>query len=224
VGSPQDIHCTMGTVGGVELIAVIISWIRPGGDTITSDSRLTISPTTSSDNDFISTLQFSYLMEGDEGMYTCSVMILETRASNSVEIASLTGEFLKWVFNYVILNLFVAVPTPFSISVMPPATQIVGQSLLLECDVVSVRGITSGIEIVWSSDSTELQRDGGVSLTVRSPTTTNLTNTYIISPLSTSDEGRTYQCEMTINTTPPVVTATNVTLDVTGMMFILNKT
>ena len=107
---------------------------------------------------------------------------------------------------------------------MPPATQIVGQPLLLECDVVSVRGITSDIEIVWNRDSTELQRDGGVSLTFRSPTTTNLTNTYSISPLSTSDEGRTYQCEMIINTTPPVVAATNVTLDVTGMMFILNKT
>ena len=105
MGSPQDIHCTVGTVGGVEFSTVIISWTRPGGDTITSDSRVTISSTTSSGNDYISTLQFAYLMEGDEGMYTCSVMILETSASNSVEIASLTGEFLNCIFNYVILNL-----------------------------------------------------------------------------------------------------------------------
>ena len=98
-----------------------------------------------------------------------------------------------------------------------PPTQIVGQSLLLECDVVSVRGITSNIDIVWSSDGTVLQTDEGVSLTVRTPTTTSLASTYLISPLSTSDEDRTYQCEMIINATQPVITANNVTLDVTGV-------
>ncbi|XP_065889976.1 uncharacterized protein [Dysidea avara] len=197
VGSPQDIHCTVGTVDGVEFSTVLISWTRPGGDTITNDSRVTISPTTSSGNDYISTLQFAYLMEGDEGMYTCNVMILETSASNSIEIVNLI------------------IPTPVSISVMSPATQIVGQSLMLECNAVSVRGITSRIDVVWSSDGTVLQTDEGVNLTDRTPTTTSLTNTYLISPLSTSDEDRTYQCEMIINTTPPIITASNVTLDVT---------
>jgi len=101
--------------------------------------------------------------------------------------------------------------------VVAPPTQIVGQSLLLECDVISVRGITSNIDIVWSSDGAVLQTDEGVSLTVRTPTTTNLTSTFLISPLSTSDEDRTYQCEMIINTTQPVITTNNVTLDVTGI-------
>ena len=91
VGSHQEVHCTVGTVSGVELDSVMISWTRPGGDTITNDSRVTISPTTSSGNDYISTLQFAYLMEGDEGMYTCNVMILETSASDSVMIMDLTG-------------------------------------------------------------------------------------------------------------------------------------
>ena len=65
VGSPQDIQCTAGTVDGVEFSTVLISWTGSGGDTITNDNRVTISPTTSSGNDYISTLQFSYLMEGD---------------------------------------------------------------------------------------------------------------------------------------------------------------
>ena len=109
-----------------------------------------------------------------------------------------------------------------SISVVAPPTQIVGQSLLLECDVVSVKGITSNIDIVWSSDGIVLQTDEGVSLTVRTSTTTNLTSTYLISLLSTSDEDRTYQCEMIINATQPVITADNVTLDVTGVYICLN--
>ena len=33
-------------------------------------------------------------MEGDEGMYTCSVVILETSASDSVMLGDLTGKLL----------------------------------------------------------------------------------------------------------------------------------
>jgi len=91
VGSPQEIHCTVSTVNGVELSSVMISWMGPGGDTITNDSRVTISQTTSIRNDFISTLEFLYLTEGDEGTYTCNVMILETTGSDYITINNLTG-------------------------------------------------------------------------------------------------------------------------------------
>ena len=92
VGSPQDIQCIVSTVSGVELSSVMINWMGPGGESITNDSRVTISPTTSSGNNYTSSLQFTYLMEGDEGMYTCNVMILETISSNIVEIAELSGK------------------------------------------------------------------------------------------------------------------------------------
>ena len=92
VGSPQDIQCIVSTVSGVELSSVMISWMGPGGESITNDSRVTISPTTSSGNNYTSSLQFTYLMEGDEGMYTCNVMILETSGSQSVELKDLIGE------------------------------------------------------------------------------------------------------------------------------------
>ena len=95
VGSPQDIQCIVSTVNGVELSSVMISWMGPGGESITNDSRVTISPTTSSGNNYTSSLQFTYLMEGDEGMYTCNVMILETSASNSIHIQTLPGKILS---------------------------------------------------------------------------------------------------------------------------------
>ena len=95
VGSPQDIQCIVSTVSGVELSSVMISWMGPGGESITNDSRVTISPTTFSGNNYTSSLQFTYLMEGDEGMYTCNVMILEATAANVVEISALTGEHCK---------------------------------------------------------------------------------------------------------------------------------
>ena len=91
VGSPEEIHCTVSTVGGVEPHLVIISWLGPGGDTIRNNSRVIIIPTISVSNDYISTLEFTYLMEGDEGIYTCKVMILETTASDFIEVENLTG-------------------------------------------------------------------------------------------------------------------------------------
>ena len=92
VGSPQDIQCIVNTVSGVELSSVMISWMGPGGESITNDSRVTISPTTPSGNNYTSSLQFTYLMEGDEGMYTCNVMILENGASANVNLQTLTSK------------------------------------------------------------------------------------------------------------------------------------
>ena len=90
VGSPQIIQGTVSTVSGVESSSVIISWMGPLG-VITNDDRVTISSTTSSGNTFTSSIQFTYLMEGDEGTYTCNVMILETSGSASVELEAFIG-------------------------------------------------------------------------------------------------------------------------------------
>lgn len=94
VGSPQEMHCTVGTVNGVFFNSVRISWTSPKGNIITNNSRIIIDPTTSIDNDYISTLRFAYLMEGDDGLYICNVMILETYESQIIEISNLTGKQL----------------------------------------------------------------------------------------------------------------------------------
>jgi len=94
VGSPQVINCTVSTVSEVDSSSVMISWMGPGGGSITTNSRATISPTTSSGNTYTSSLQFIYLMEGDEGTYTCIVMILETTGSQSVMLAPLNRKLL----------------------------------------------------------------------------------------------------------------------------------
>ena len=88
VGDSLTIECRVDTVPGVSTVS--ISWI--GGATI-GDSRVTISTTTSSGNTHTSSLQFAYLMEGDEGNYTCNVMILENSTSSVVEILTLISKF-----------------------------------------------------------------------------------------------------------------------------------
>ena len=112
--------------------------------------------------------------------------------------------------------LIAIVPTP-SVTVTTPNTQVVGQSLTLECNVTAVRGITSRVDIIWSRDGTEVERMEGVS--VSSTTGNNMvmyTNTYTITQLSTTDDGREYQCEVVINTSPPVMANNSVRPDVMG--------
>ena len=99
VGSPLTIDCRVDTVPGVSSSSVTISWTAPGGvESIMNNSRVTFSLTTSNGNIFTSSLQFAYLMEGDEGNYTCNWMILETTGSQSVELQSLTSKFLLCFF------------------------------------------------------------------------------------------------------------------------------
>jgi len=93
VGNPQMIKCRVSAVSGVESSSVMMSWMGPGGDTITNNSRVIISLTSSSGNNYTSSIQFTYLMEGDNGTYTCNVMILETIGSLSVVLETLTSEY-----------------------------------------------------------------------------------------------------------------------------------
>ena len=95
VGSPQVITCRVTTVHGVTSNSVMITWMRPGGSIISgnSNSRVTSSETTISDTSYTNRLQFTYLMEGDEGTYACSVRILDISVSQPVTIETLSGMY-----------------------------------------------------------------------------------------------------------------------------------
>ena len=105
MGSPQVINCTVDTVGGVESSSVMISWMGAGGSSLVDHSRVAISPTTASGNTYTSSLQFMYLMEGDEGTYTCNVMILETSGSQSVELQSFTSTLQSQIIMFALIHV-----------------------------------------------------------------------------------------------------------------------
>ena len=95
VGSPQVINCTVSTVSGVESSSVMISWMGPGGNIDATNGRVSIGSVTDDGNSmYTRSLQFTYLMEGDEDTYTCNVMILGTGVSQSVELQSLNSKLL----------------------------------------------------------------------------------------------------------------------------------
>ena len=109
------------------------------------------------------------------------------------------------------------VPTP-TVSVTNTSTQTVGQSLTLQCEVTTVKGINSRVDIVWSN-GTELQRIDNVSSATMGDSLL-YTDFYTISLLSTTHDGGVYECEVVINSSPSATTAMdNITLGVIGEYF-----
>ena len=88
--------------------------------------------------------------------------------------------------------------------------------------MATVRGITSRVDIVWSSDDTEVQRMDNTTLsTLSDHDSPRHTDSYFISQLNTSDDGKVIQCKVVINSTPLVMASDNITLDVTGEHYII---
>ena len=106
-----------------------------------------------------------------------------------------------------------SVPDPV-IKVDAPSSQVVGQPLTLECNVTTVRGITSTVDIVWSSNGTELRKSKGTESNLINYNSVLYMDSYTIPLLSTVDENRTYECGIIINLALPLSVNDTITLDV----------
>ena len=124
------------------------------------------------------------------------------------------GDNLSYSRLFNIIDMYITVPTP-TVSVTAPNTQTVGQSLTLQCEVTTVRGITSRVDIVWSSNDTVLRRMNAVSSTTMGNSLV-YTDSYTTAQLNETDEGRMIQCEVVIDGSPSVMASDSIRLDVTG--------
>ena len=132
----------------------------------------------------------------------------------------LVSSVITIVLCYINRSFFVCVfistvPTP-SVTVTALNTQTVGQPLTLTCNAVTVRGITSRVDVIWSRDGMVIRSTQGGNASLALGRTADYTDTYTISQLNTTDDGREYQCEVVINTSPPVMATGSIMLDVMG--------
>ena len=119
-----------------------------------------------------------------------------------------------------IIIIYTIVPIP-SVAINILNNQMVGQALMLKCDVTTVRGITSRVDIIWSSNGVELNFIEGVNISSVTNDSVLFTNAYVISQLSTADENREYQCQVSIDTESPALTTDVVILNVIGKHIIM---
>ena len=93
--------------------------------------------------------------------------------------------------------------------------QTTGEPLTLYCNVTTVIGIISRVDIMWLVDGSELEiADPDVSLT--SNNMQLYMTSYTINQLSGSDNERVYQCKIRINTDILVMASDNFTLNISG--------
>jgi len=102
------------------------------------------------------------------------------------------------------------VPTP-TVTAMAPSTLTIGQSLTLECSVTAVKGITSRVDIIWTSFNTTLRRINDSSQ-ITMGSSVGYTDSYTIQRLCLVEQSEEYQCSVVINTSPLVMAIGSVTL------------
>ena len=88
----------------------------------------------------------------------------------------------------------------------------IGQPLILQCSVTTIRDINSRVDFVWISNGTELERVEGVTGVSSANNLAIYTNHYIIPQLSIADNNSLYTCEVIINRSPLLSATGNFTL------------
>ena len=97
-----------------------------------------------------------------------------------------------------------------------PDIPTVGQPFFMECIMTTARGITSTIDIIWSSGGVEAKRTTGAVISSSSGNFVVYRDFYNISLVTTADEHKLYQCRGVINSTPNLNAENNILLDLIG--------
>ena len=88
----QDIICSVTITPAIDSYSVELTWTN-NDSIITTDNRVTITPINITENPssftYTKTIQFAYLMEGDEGDYTCNVAVDDMMVSHSITLQNL---------------------------------------------------------------------------------------------------------------------------------------
>ena len=113
-----------------------------------------------------------------------------------------------------VLFCCVIVPIP-TVSVAILTNQSVGEPLTLYCNVTTVRGINSTVNIIWLRDDSELEMQD-INPPITSDNMQLYMTSYMIDHLSATDNEIVYQCRILIYSTPLVMASDNLTLNVTG--------
>ena len=90
IGEPHDLVCLIVLSSTTQSSSVNLTW-----NFTSNDSRVTVIPTTITADDSIgiiytTVIQFDYLMEGDEGNYTCTLTIDEDPTESTFNLETIS--------------------------------------------------------------------------------------------------------------------------------------
>ena len=91
----------------------------------------------------------------------------------------------------------------------------IGDPLTLDCTVTAVRGISSSVDIIWTTGGRVVRRVYNITADIENDFAI-YTDSFEISSLSAIDNGREYQCTVVINADQPVYNSDQFTLMFSG--------
>ena len=83
------------------------------------------------------------------------------------------------------------------------------QPLILQCTATIVRGITSRVDIIWTTGNTQVRRVNDVTASSNINSSSIYNDSFIIPSLSLSDIGSVYECEVLIDSFVPTTAKTD---------------
>ena len=104
---------------------------------------------------------------------------------------------------------------PTTIDLIAPVTNnlTVGDSLTLQCIVNTVENIMSSVDIVWRSDSAQLQRNNSLTGNTMNGSVLPVvySSMYTFDALTSSDNGTSVYCQVVIGVVPPITNTSTAT-------------
>ena len=91
----------------------------------------------------------------------------------------------------------------------------IGDPLTLDCTVTTVRGISSSVDIIWTTGGRVVRSVDNITADIENDYAI-YTDSFEISSLSAIDNGREYQCTVVINASQPVYNSDHITLIFAG--------
>ena len=98
--------------------------------------------------------------------------------------------------------------------------QVLGDPFTLDCTVITVIGISSAVDIIWSVDGKTVRIVYDTSATI-SNNSAIYTDSFALPELTALDNGRTYQCTVVINKNPPASFSGSMMLNFFGKPYTL---
>ena len=91
----------------------------------------------------------------------------------------------------------------------------IGDPLTLDCTVTAVRGISSSVDIVWTTGGRVVRRVDNITADIENASAI-YTDSFEILSLSAIDNGREYQCTVVIDAYNPISSSDQVILSFPG--------
>ena len=91
----------------------------------------------------------------------------------------------------------------------------------LECSAIAVRGVTSRVDIIWTTGFRTVRRVEGITASIVNNSAI-YTDQLVTPPLSVNDNGRVYQCQVVINADFRINVFGSIVLDFIGKQYVIN--